>query len=180
VGGLKGRAKRLHSFWPRGREFNSRRAHFEETPNLEPFLYFCTRCLFSARFDAQRRQSFGTQIQQKNPASMKMASCHRKSKNGIKVKLFNKARTYSRFLNQRHIESARSFHVLRGVEYLPTHSLLEPGSMASLNLQIFRKDFSQFYTYFTITFENLARLKIDQFQNVICNGFPCQVLSKEK
>jgi hypothetical protein len=37
----------------------------------------------------------------KNLASMKMASCHRKSKNGIKLELFNKARTYGRFLNQR-------------------------------------------------------------------------------
>jgi hypothetical protein len=107
----------------------------------------------------------------KNLASMKMACCHRKSKNGIRMELFDKARTYGRFLNQRHLESARGFHVLRGVECLPTHSLLEPGSMASLNLQIFRKDFSQFYTFLTTTSRNLARLKIDRFQNVICDAF---------
>lgn len=115
----------------------------------------------------------------KNLASMKMASCHRKSKNGIKMEHFDKARTYGRFLNQRHVESARDFHVLRGVECLPTRRLLEPGSMASLNLPIFRKDFSKFYTFFTTTFRNLARLKIDQFQNVICDGLPCQVFSIE-
>jgi hypothetical protein len=51
--------------------------------------------------------------------------------------------------------------------------------MASLNLQIFRKDFSQFYTSFTTTSRNLARLKIDRFQNVICDGVPCQVFSIE-
>jgi hypothetical protein len=31
VAGLEGQAKRLHSFWPRGRKFNSCRAHFEKT-----------------------------------------------------------------------------------------------------------------------------------------------------
>jgi hypothetical protein len=34
MGGLEGQAKRLHSFWPRGRKFNSRRAHFEKTLTL--------------------------------------------------------------------------------------------------------------------------------------------------
>jgi hypothetical protein len=115
----------------------------------------------------------------KNLVSMKMASCHRESKNGRKMELFDKARTYGRFLNQRHVESARGFHVLRVIECLPTHSLLKPGSMASLNLQNFRKDFSQFYTFYTTTFKNLARLKIVRFQNVICDGLPCQVFSIE-
>jgi hypothetical protein len=47
----------------------------------------------------------------KNLASMKMASCHRETKKGQKMELFDKARTYGRFLNQRHVESARGFHV---------------------------------------------------------------------
>jgi hypothetical protein len=114
----------------------------------------------------------------KHLASMKMASCHRESKNGRKMELFDKARTYGRFFNQRHVKSARGFHVLRGVECLPTR-LLKPGSMASLNLQNFRKDFSQFYTFFTTTFKSLARLKNVRFQNVICDGLPCQVFSIE-
>jgi hypothetical protein len=75
---------------------------------------------------------------------MKMAFCHRKSKIGIKIELFDKARTYGRFLNQRHVESARDSHILGGVECLPTHSLFEPRSMASLHLPIFRKWFYNF------------------------------------
>jgi hypothetical protein len=111
----------------------------------------------------------------KNLASMKMASCHRRSKNYIKMQLFDKARTYGCFLNQRHVESARGFHVLRGVECLPTHSLLEPRSMASLNLQIFRANV--FYN-FTSFLQPLLEIwpgcsKIDRFQNVICDGLPC-------
>jgi hypothetical protein len=38
VGGLEGQAKRLHSFWPRGREFDSRHAHFEKTLIFITFL----------------------------------------------------------------------------------------------------------------------------------------------
>jgi hypothetical protein len=110
-------------------------------------------------------------------ASMKMASCHRKSKNVQKMELFDKARTYGRFLNERHVESACGFHVPRGVECLPTHSLFEPRSMAWLNLRIFRKHLSRIYTFSTTTSRNLARLKIDQFQYVICNNLPCQVVS---
>jgi hypothetical protein len=87
---------------------------------------------------------------------MKMASCHRESKKVQKMELFDKARTYSHFLKQRDVESAWGFHVLRGVECLPTHSLFELRSMASLNLRIFLKHFSQIYTFFTTTFRNLA------------------------
>jgi hypothetical protein len=80
----------------------------------------------------------------------------RESKKVQKMELFDKARTYSRFLKQPHVESAWGFRVLKGVECPPTHSLCEPRSMASLNLQIFPKHFSQIYTLFTTTFRNLA------------------------
>jgi hypothetical protein len=115
----------------------------------------------------------------KNLASLKTASCHRESKNVQKMELFDNARTYGRFLKQRHVESARGFHVLKGVECLLTHSLFEPRTMASLNLRIFRKHFSRIYTFFTTTLRDLAQLKNDRFQNVICNGLPCQVFSIE-
>jgi hypothetical protein len=47
--------------------------------------------------------------------------------------------------------------------------------MASLNVQIL-KVFSRIYTFFEATTpKNLAQLRIDRFQNVICNGLPCQV-----
>jgi hypothetical protein len=35
--------------------------------------------------------------------------CHCKSKHGIKMELFDKAHTFGRFLNQRHVGSARGF-----------------------------------------------------------------------
>jgi hypothetical protein len=129
VGGLEGQAKRLHSFWPRGREFNSRRENFEKIVLFVTFLHFCTRCLLCARFHAQSGQLRHWHYSIKNLASMKMASCHRESKKVQKKELFDKARTYGCFLNQRHVELARDFHVLRGVECLPTHSLFEPRSM---------------------------------------------------
>jgi hypothetical protein len=40
VGGLEGQATRLHPFWPRGRQFDSRSAHFIKTLNLKTYLYF--------------------------------------------------------------------------------------------------------------------------------------------
>jgi hypothetical protein len=122
VGGLEGQAKRLHSFWPRGREFNSRRAHFEKSLIFKTIFVLLHAMPFERsllRINWARHWHYST----KNLASMKMASCHLKSKKVQKMELFDKARTYGRFLNQRHVESARGFHVLRGVECLPTHSL---------------------------------------------------------
>jgi hypothetical protein len=162
MGELEGQAKRLHSFWPRGREFNSWRAHFEKILIVIFILLHAMPIEHSLLRTKWARHWHYSTI--KNLASMKMASCYRKSKNDIKIELFDKARTSGRFLNQRHIESTRGFDVIRGVECLSTHCLLKPRSMASSNLQIFRKDFSRISSFFTTKFRNLARLKIDPIE----------------
>jgi hypothetical protein len=51
------------------------------------------------------------------------------------------------------------------------HGIIEPSNLPQ-----------RFFTnllLFTTKFRNLARLKIDRFQNVICNGLLCQVFSVE-
>lgn len=90
------------------------------------------------------------------------------------MELFDKACKYGCFLHQRHVEWARGFHVLKGVECPPTHSLFDPRSMASLNVQIIRKDLFHKFTPF------LQRPSaIWNNCKLICNGLPYQAFSIE-